>query len=202
MFRRLQRLRHDRNASETLQRQSTGSILPNSNLQAINGGILHQRQSLPELMASEAEALQSLDSDPESESSLESFGDAGTARRRTTHEPEALGNLDYRTRPPHEARERSITFEFGSGVFRPLWAGGPWIPWDCPGSDSESQELPHILENEELHQDIDDELLVSINGFEWGELDFEAATTLPSPAVTDLGGSQSSKASSMWSAVS
>eukprot|EP00930_Biecheleria_cincta_P067034 TRINITY_DN533_c0_g1_i2.p1 TRINITY_DN533_c0_g1~~TRINITY_DN533_c0_g1_i2.p1 ORF type:complete len:217 (+),score=40.35 TRINITY_DN533_c0_g1_i2:127-777(+) len=216
MFRRLQRLRRERNASETLQRQSTSSIVPNGNLQTFNGGSLLQRQSpqqrqstssnLPSdspllvQTASDAEALQSLDSDPESESSLESVGADDTARRQTADEAEAARNLDFGTLA--EQRSLTITCEFRPGVFRPLRAGGPWIPWNCPGSDSESHELSQILDDEELQQDVDDELLLPLDGLEWEELDFEAPTTLPSPSVTDMLGSQSSKASSAWSAVS
>eukprot|EP00930_Biecheleria_cincta_P067039 TRINITY_DN533_c0_g4_i1.p1 TRINITY_DN533_c0_g4~~TRINITY_DN533_c0_g4_i1.p1 ORF type:complete len:292 (+),score=50.53 TRINITY_DN533_c0_g4_i1:112-987(+) len=290
MFRRLQRLQHERIASETLEHQPISSTLPNGNLQTINSGNLHQRQPpqrrqstssnvptsslLPVSSTSEAEAPQSLDSDSESKSSPESVGGADIAGTERGDETEALGNLGYRTSPPygagqrsitceacgpwihwspsndsgsrelhqnldeerqslddelpfplgaaealqnpdysvlpHGARQRSITYEVGPLGIRPLWTGGPWIQ-DCPDSRTESQDLPQILENEELQQNLDDETLL-LDGLEWEERDFETATTVllrsvadtlgsQNSKLTDTLGSQNSKSSSLWSSV-
>eukprot|EP00930_Biecheleria_cincta_P067040 TRINITY_DN533_c0_g5_i1.p1 TRINITY_DN533_c0_g5~~TRINITY_DN533_c0_g5_i1.p1 ORF type:complete len:286 (+),score=36.73 TRINITY_DN533_c0_g5_i1:82-939(+) len=284
MFRRLQRLRHDRIASQTREDQPFSSILPNGNLQTENSGSLHQRHPrqqlqstrrnfpsgglLPVLSASEAEALQSCESDSESKSSLESVGDADIASRGSADETEAPGNFDNRTAGrrsitrafglgmyrsplaggprihlsqnsdfgsrelhqnldeerqnlddelpfplddaealqnsdyrslPHGAWQRSITYEVGPLGIRPLWTGGPWIQ-DDSDSDSESHELPLILEDEELEEDSDDGRL-PLNGLEWGEDDSGIATTVLSPSRTNTVGSQNSKSDSSWSAI-
>eukprot|EP00930_Biecheleria_cincta_P067038 TRINITY_DN533_c0_g3_i1.p1 TRINITY_DN533_c0_g3~~TRINITY_DN533_c0_g3_i1.p1 ORF type:complete len:255 (+),score=41.14 TRINITY_DN533_c0_g3_i1:110-874(+) len=253
MFRRLQHLRDDRIASETLEHQSTSSILPNDNLQTGNSraslqpsqqphltsSTLPSGRLLPVVSASEAEALQSLDSHSESESSLESAEKADFASRKRADETEVVGNLDYRTLPshgaghqelhrnldkerqnlddelpfpldaaealqnldyrvlPHGARQRSITYEVGPLGIRPLWTGGPWIQ-DDSDSGYESQELPQILEDEEIQQDLD---TLQLDGLEWEEHNLVTSTTVVMPSVTDTVGSQNSKSDSSWGSV-
>eukprot|EP00930_Biecheleria_cincta_P042551 TRINITY_DN2927_c0_g4_i1.p1 TRINITY_DN2927_c0_g4~~TRINITY_DN2927_c0_g4_i1.p1 ORF type:complete len:239 (+),score=43.50 TRINITY_DN2927_c0_g4_i1:45-761(+) len=231
MLRRLQRLHNQRNASEDfLQRfhnQRNASeglrqhpIVLSSSPQGIDTGSFR-----PVLMASEAEALQSLDSDPEAEGILRSGRDADSARMPAANEAQgSFQNLDYRTQPAPGARQTSITEGFGpgrfrplrrrmipenvpdsnsesqefqtsefrNGMFRPLQSDEPWIPVDCPDSNSESQELP---------ENLDDELLLPLEGdFEW-EVEWEhAPTSRPSPSERSMCESQSSKASSILSA--
>eukprot|EP00930_Biecheleria_cincta_P053987 TRINITY_DN3984_c0_g1_i1.p1 TRINITY_DN3984_c0_g1~~TRINITY_DN3984_c0_g1_i1.p1 ORF type:complete len:204 (-),score=38.14 TRINITY_DN3984_c0_g1_i1:148-759(-) len=203
MFRRVQALRHERNAPEVAQAdvdqqemtrpaangaevfQTFDNTLPSASKVAQTDDAfpaVGDPHEVTRPAANGAEAFQPIDNTPAPASEVALMddvfppvGDPHEVIQPAANGAEAFQNIDIVDIPLATPPGRSITCEFLPGMFRPLRTDGPWIVWNYT-------ELPH-------EQDLDDELLLPLDDeFDWGDV----ATTCSSLApITGDGDSHS-----------